>query len=83
VILDILASFRWFHAWLYGIYFDGFLMHNNSTDLQKVATWVNEGKLKPVVGKTVRLEDIEAVREACVQMSSSSRSIGKVVIEVI
>jgi NADPH:quinone reductase-like Zn-dependent oxidoreductase len=77
------ASFRWLHARLYGIYFEGILMNTNGPDLQTVAAWVDEGKLKPLVGRTVKLEDIEAVRDACIQMSSASRSIGKVVIEII
>jgi NADPH:quinone reductase-like Zn-dependent oxidoreductase len=81
--LDIQTGWKWLHAWWYGIYWQGTLQITNSLDLQKVAVWVDEGKLKPIVGRTVKLEDINAVREACVQMSSASRSIGKTVIEII
>ncbi|KAH8700926.1 chaperonin 10-like protein [Talaromyces proteolyticus] len=81
--LDFRAGWKWLHAWWYGIYWQGTLQNANSPDLQRVAGWVDEGKLKPIVGRTVKFEDIKAVREACVQMSSASRSIGKTVIEII
>lgn len=81
--LDIQAGWKWLHAWWYGIYWQGTLQITNGLDLQKVAGWVDEGKLNPIIGRTVKLEDIKAVREACVQMSSASRSIGKTVIEII
>jgi NADPH:quinone reductase-like Zn-dependent oxidoreductase len=68
VVWDLLARYSSDYKWF---------------DLQKVAGWVDEGKLNPIVGRTVKLKDIKAVREACVQMSSASRSIGKTVIEII
>ena len=42
--------------------------------------WIDEGKLKPVGGKRVELEDIEALREVCTQIASGKGGLGKTVL---
>jgi hypothetical protein len=44
---------------------------------------MEDGKLRPIVGKSVKLEDIRAIREACTQVSSGKGGIGKMVIEIV
>jgi len=65
-----------------GVYFDSVLQVPSREGLLNIAKWVGEGKLTPVVGKTVKLEDIETLREVCTQIASGKGGIGKVVVEI-
>lgn len=44
--------------------------------------FVEDGKLRAVVGRTVRLDDVDGVRDACGQVYEGRGGIGKTVIEV-
>ena len=46
-----------------------------------IAKWIEEGRLKPIVGRTVMLEDSEGLREVCMQLEGYS-GFGKVVVEM-
>jgi hypothetical protein len=48
-----------------------------------MVTWVNEAKLKLIVGKVVKLEDVKALREVCSQILGGRDSIGEDVIEMV
>jgi NADPH:quinone reductase-like Zn-dependent oxidoreductase len=50
--------------------------------LQRIVTWIEEGKLRPIVGKTLKLEDIEGVRAVYARMVTGKGGIGKVVVEI-
>lgn len=50
--------------------------------LERMGEWVEEGKLRPVVGRRARLGDIEEVREGCQQIFEGKGGVGKFVIEV-
>jgi hypothetical protein len=50
--------------------------------LQKISVWVEEGELRAVVGKVLKLENIEDLRETCVQMMSGKGGLGKVVVAI-
>lgn len=52
-------------------------------DLEKVAWWVGEGKLRPVIGRTARLEDLEGVIAGCTEVKSGKGGTGKFVIELV
>lgn len=52
------------------------------SDLDTVAKWVEEGKLKAVVGKVAELEDINAVREGCQEVVTGKGGLGKFVIKI-
>ncbi|KAH8800634.1 hypothetical protein F5884DRAFT_824838 [Xylogone sp. PMI_703] len=49
-------------------------LKENTEDLEKLACWVDEGKIKSIIGMTVKLSDIEGVRKGC--------GIGKFIIEI-
>jgi NADPH:quinone reductase-like Zn-dependent oxidoreductase len=71
-----------FYKWRVGrwsVAYDGIIMDIASEDLDRLRTWVDEGKVRPVVGKTVRLDDLEAVREGCNEVYKG-HGVGKTVI---
>lgn len=77
---------HWFYSlrlYLKGVKnFDSVLQRPSSEGIRSIAKWVDAGKLKPVIGKTVKLEDIEGIREVCTQIASGKGSLGKTVIVV-
>jgi NADPH:quinone reductase-like Zn-dependent oxidoreductase len=52
-------------------------------DLERVGTWVEEGKLKPVVGKVVDLNDLNAIRDGCEQINKGIGGVGKMVVQIV
>jgi len=54
----------------------------NGEDLEKLADWVDEGKIAPVIGSTINIRDIDKVREACMLTYKGMGGIGKTVLEV-
>jgi NADPH:quinone reductase-like Zn-dependent oxidoreductase len=50
--------------------FDSVLQQPSPEGISRIAEWIDEGKVKLVVGDTVKLEDIEALREVCTQIAS-------------
>lgn len=83
MILNISHYYQKFRiGYLGGIKYESILQKPTRDGILSIASWIEEGKLRPVVGKTVRLEDIQAVREAFTQLSTGKGGIGKVVIEI-
>lgn len=79
-LLNYVSRFR--IGYLGGVQWRSVLQKTAKKDLQKIGTWIEEGKLKAVVGKVLKLEDIEGIRETCVQIRSGNGGIGKVVVEI-
>ena len=71
-----------FRLYLKGVSFDSVLQRPSPEGIRSIAKWVDEGKLKPVVGKTVKLEDIEALREVCTRIARGKGGLGKTVVVV-
>lgn len=76
------GSFLQFRARRYGVEFHHVFMRPSAEDLARLRGWVDEGLVKPLVGKTAQLEDIKAIREACEEIHSGKGGTGKFVIEV-
>ncbi|GLA98362.1 hypothetical protein AtubIFM57143_006303 [Aspergillus tubingensis] len=55
---------------------------SSGKDLDELRRYVEDGRLKTVVGSVVDLQDIEAVRKACGTVYSGRGGIGKLVIRV-
>jgi NADPH:quinone reductase-like Zn-dependent oxidoreductase len=58
------------------------MMEPSGEDLEKLAGWIEEGKVRPIVGSEVKLEDVEGVRRGCRQIYDAKGGIGKFVIVV-
>lgn len=59
------------------------LLEGSAKDLGRLSKWVEEGKLKPVVGRTAKMENIEDVRSGCQQILDGKGGVGKFVIEIV
>ena len=76
----------WYYRWRVGRWgadYECVLVEMNSQDLDRLRNWVDGGKIRPVVGKTVRLDDLTAVRDGCNDIYSTHGGTGKMVIEIL
>jgi NADPH:quinone reductase-like Zn-dependent oxidoreductase len=67
----------------YGVSYSYMFLEPNGEDLDKLRGYVEEGRLKQVVGTTVNMRDIAEVRKACQIVYDNRGGLGKVVIRVI
>ena len=58
------------------------VMVGNAKDLERLSGWVEEGKVKPIVGSVSKLSDIEGVRKGCQQLLDGKGGVGKFVVEI-
>jgi NADPH:quinone reductase-like Zn-dependent oxidoreductase len=75
----------WFYRWWVGrrgVAYAYDLMTPSGRDLEDLSRWVQEGKFRPIVGRTAKLSDVKSVREACGQVFDGKGGIGKFVIEI-
>lgn len=76
-------AFLRFKAKRYDTEYKYIFMDPNGKDLTDIKSWVEEGKIKPVVGLKADLHDLEKVKEAAGATYSGKGVIGKTVFEVI
>ena len=75
----------WYYRWqagCSGMKYSYIFMSPDAKGLGDFATWVEEGKIKPVVGRTAKFSDIDAVRKGCQEVYDGKGGIGKFVIEI-
>lgn len=65
-----------------GVNYTYMFLDGTTEDLDRLSSFVEEGKLKPIVGHTVKLSDVEGVRKGCQQIFDGKGGIGKFVIEM-
>ena len=81
-MLDLVNWF--FEVWTgwKGVGYEYLFLKGNTSDLEKLAKWVDEGKVRPVVGERVKLSDVEGVRRGCQQIYDGKGGVGKFVIDI-
>jgi NADPH:quinone reductase-like Zn-dependent oxidoreductase len=85
-IRTVLNLVNWFYTWWVGragVQYMYMFMSPDAEGLNKFATWVKEGKVTPVVGRTAKLSDVDAVRKGCKEVYDGKGGIGKFVIEIV
>ncbi|KAG6182833.1 hypothetical protein E4U46_005903 [Claviceps purpurea] len=78
-VLDTIDSVRKWRAWRWSIRYEFLCLEPSGQDLDELRGYVENGKLKSVVGTTVPLEDIEQVRKAAMVTYQAKGGIGKTV----
>lgn len=81
--LDGADYVRKLRARRWGVRYSYMFLTSGGEALDGLRGFVEEGKLRAVVGRTVRLSDVEGVRDACGQVFEGKGGIGKTVIEVV
>ncbi|KAK9450411.1 chaperonin 10-like protein [Limtongia smithiae] len=80
-IISAAGSVSRYRAKRRGVTYKGILLHNYAGQLNKITEYVEEGKLKPVVGRVVDFADEKALKEAFAEVLSGKGLIGKTVIK--
>ncbi|KAJ9302784.1 hypothetical protein DTO271G3_158 [Paecilomyces variotii] len=80
--LNLLDHVRRLRATRYKTEYSYMFLKSSGKDLDELRRYVEEGRLRTVVGTTVDLRDIEAVRKACDVVYSGRGGLGKLVIRV-
>lgn len=81
-ILNSIGGINQFRAQRYGVTYLHLFIEPSAEDLKRLATWIDEGKIKPVVGVEATFDDLEKIREECQRIYSKKGSIGKFVINI-
>lgn len=81
--LNLLDAARKLRARRYGVDYSYMFLEPNGKDLDLLREYVEKDQLKPVVGTTANMWDIEDVRKACQVVYSNRGGLGKVVIKVV
>jgi NADPH:quinone reductase-like Zn-dependent oxidoreductase len=82
VILDIANWFLTTWTSWNGVNYSYLHLEGNTADLDSLAKWVDEGKVRPVVGMQAKLGDIEGVRRGCQQIYEGKGGTGKFVVNI-
>ena len=82
LFLNVGDSIRKFRARRHGVNYMYWFLQSNKKDLDLISQYVEEGKMKPVVGLVVDMMNIEDVRKACGMIYSGKGAIGKTIFEV-
>lgn len=80
--LNLMDSYRRRKARWSSVQYEYLLLEPNGKDLDSLSGWVEEGKLRPVVGSVVNFDDLEAVKKACQVVYDGQGGIGKAVISM-
>jgi hypothetical protein len=80
IALNVMDKIRVMRASRYGVKYASIFLEPNATDLDLIRGWVEEGRLKTIVGTRVDAKDIDAVREACQVVFDGKGGVGKAVI---
>jgi hypothetical protein len=80
--LNMMDRVRKLRARRYGVEYSYMFLQSSGQDLDELRTYVEDGRLRTVVGTIVELSDIEAVQNACQVVYSGKGGLGKMVIKV-
>ncbi|KAJ5819751.1 alcohol dehydrogenase [Penicillium riverlandense] len=80
--LNLLDQIRKFRARRYKTEYSYMFLESTGKDLDEMRQYVEDGRLRTVVGTTVDLRDVESVRKACEVVYSGRGGTGKLVIRV-
>ncbi|KAJ5654079.1 hypothetical protein N7490_001082 [Penicillium lividum] len=80
--LDIMDYIRRFRAGRYGVEYEYMILESSGKDLDELRGYVEDGRLRTVVGTLVEIQDLEAVQRACQVVYDGKGGLGKLVIRV-
>ncbi|KAI9924847.1 hypothetical protein MW887_006704 [Aspergillus wentii] len=81
--LNTMDCVRKLRARRYGVTYSYMFLESSGEDLDKLRGYVEEGKLRTVVGTVAKFGDVEAVKDACQVVYSGKGGLGKTVIQVV
>ncbi|KAL5352258.1 hypothetical protein ACLOAV_002205 [Pseudogymnoascus australis] len=83
VVLNLADQVNKWRASRYGVNYSYLWMNPDAKGLDELGRWVVEGKLQPLVGRTAKLEDLEAVKSGYNEVYQAKGGVGKFVVEIV
>lgn len=81
-LLNFVGGITRFRTWWQGASYSYLFMQPLASDLIRLGQWIDQGLLKPVVGRVAKFDNLQEVRAGCQEVYSGKGGIGKFVIEV-
>lgn len=81
-VLGLLSGITRFRTWYHGVSYSYLFMQSLASDLARLSQWIDNGTLKPVVGRVANLANLQDVKAGCQEVYSGKGGIGKFVIEI-
>ena len=81
-ILGLVGAFIQFWARRYGVFFRPLAMRESARDLVRLGKWIDEGKIRPVVGRVAKLGNVDNVKQGCNEVYGRKGGTGKFVVEI-
>lgn len=82
-LLNLVDRVNKWRASRYGVSYSYLWMDPDAKGLNDLGRWVGEGKFKPLVGRTAKLEDLEAVKSGYEEVYKAKGGVGKFVVKII
>ena len=82
-VMDFMDWYYRFRTGRWNVGYEYFTVKVKTEDLDRMSKFVAEGKVKPLVGKVAKLDDLDAVKEGCNEIYKAHGGIGKFVIELV
>ncbi|KFY25956.1 hypothetical protein V491_01533 [Pseudogymnoascus sp. VKM F-3775] len=76
-LLNLVDRVNKWRASRYGVSYSYLWMDPDAKGLNDLGRWVGEGKFKPLVGRTAKLEDLEAVKSGYEEVYKAKGGVGK------
>lgn len=83
IFLDLGDTYRRWWASRWGVTYMYIFLEPNAKDLEKMTRWAEDGKIKAVVGTTVKMHDIHTTIKALDVVFKGKGGFGKTIIEVV
>jgi hypothetical protein len=80
---DVANNVSKLRAWRYGVHFDYLSLKQDRKGLDRLREYIEDGRLKTVVGKVIDIRDFETVKQACQETLTGKGSVGKTVIAIV
>lgn len=81
-ILNAIGMAMQYRAGRYGVKYQSVFMNPSAKDLDRLGKWIDEGSIKPIVGRVAKFDNLKDIREGCQEVFSGKGGIGKFVIEI-
>jgi NADPH:quinone reductase-like Zn-dependent oxidoreductase len=82
-ILNGIGAVSQWRARRYGVTYQSLFMHPSAEDLTRLGRWADEGKVKPIVGRVARFDNLEDIRSGCQEILNAKGGTGKFVIQIL
>jgi len=75
---------RLFSSWVswHNVRYSYLILQSDKGDLKRMAQFCDEGKVVPIIGRQVKMEDIEGLRKGCQESLDGKGGLGKFVIDI-